>query len=140
VQPNEISEVLNRPMSQELLARDLTRLSNMATVEPRSAGPVDCRISADAVAFILVVYGPTNSVAAGPARQDDGPGLPAMASLRAEAAARQPIARALAAVSSARRLPLAIRMQTACCGSDALKRGPLSHRPGQGPPRQCSMR
>jgi hypothetical protein len=30
VQPNEISEVLNRPMSQELLARDLTRLGYVA--------------------------------------------------------------------------------------------------------------
>src|SRR5437870_13923866 len=30
VQPNEISEVLNRPMSQELLARDLTRLAYVA--------------------------------------------------------------------------------------------------------------
>src|SRR3712207_6028398 len=31
VQPNEITEVLNRPMSQELLARDLTRLAYVAT-------------------------------------------------------------------------------------------------------------
>lgn len=31
--------------------------SNMATVESRSAGPVDCRISADPVAFLLVAYG-----------------------------------------------------------------------------------
>ncbi len=30
MQPNEISEVLNRPMSQELLARDLTRLAYVA--------------------------------------------------------------------------------------------------------------
>jgi hypothetical protein len=30
VQPNEISEVLNRPLSQELLARDLTRLAYVA--------------------------------------------------------------------------------------------------------------
>jgi Pyridoxamine 5'-phosphate oxidase len=30
VQPNEISEVLNRPMSRELLARDLTRLAYVA--------------------------------------------------------------------------------------------------------------
>ena len=30
MQPNEISEVLNRPMSQELLARDLTRLGYVA--------------------------------------------------------------------------------------------------------------
>jgi nitroimidazol reductase NimA-like FMN-containing flavoprotein (pyridoxamine 5'-phosphate oxidase superfamily) len=30
VQPNEISEVLNRPMSQELLGRDLTRLAYVA--------------------------------------------------------------------------------------------------------------
>jgi Pyridoxamine 5'-phosphate oxidase len=30
VQPNEISEVLNRPQSQELLARDLTRLAYVA--------------------------------------------------------------------------------------------------------------
>jgi Pyridoxamine 5'-phosphate oxidase len=30
VQPNEISEVLNRPMSQELLARDVTRLAYVA--------------------------------------------------------------------------------------------------------------
>jgi Pyridoxamine 5'-phosphate oxidase len=30
MQPNEISEVLNRPISQELLARDLTRLAYVA--------------------------------------------------------------------------------------------------------------
>ena len=30
MQPNEISEVLNRPMSQELLARDVTRLAYVA--------------------------------------------------------------------------------------------------------------
>jgi hypothetical protein len=30
VQPNEIAEVLNRPISQELLARDLTRLAYVA--------------------------------------------------------------------------------------------------------------
>jgi hypothetical protein len=30
VQPNEIIEVLNRPLSQELLARDLTRLAYVA--------------------------------------------------------------------------------------------------------------
>src|SRR5690349_24924571 len=30
MQPNEISEVLNRPMSQELLARDRTRLAYVA--------------------------------------------------------------------------------------------------------------
>src|SRR3954463_12240946 len=30
VQPNEISEILNRPISQELLARDLTRLAYVA--------------------------------------------------------------------------------------------------------------
>jgi hypothetical protein len=27
MQPNEITEVLNRPISQELLARDVTRLA-----------------------------------------------------------------------------------------------------------------
>src|SRR5579859_1392638 len=31
VQPNDIAEVLNRPLSQELLARDLTRLAYVAT-------------------------------------------------------------------------------------------------------------
>jgi hypothetical protein len=30
VQPNEIAEILNRPLSQELLARDLTRLAYVA--------------------------------------------------------------------------------------------------------------
>ena len=30
MQPNEITEVLNRPLSQELLARDLTRLAYVA--------------------------------------------------------------------------------------------------------------
>ena len=30
MQPNEITEVLNRPISQELLARDLTRLAYVA--------------------------------------------------------------------------------------------------------------
>ena len=30
MQPDEISEVLSRPMSQELLARDLTRLAYVA--------------------------------------------------------------------------------------------------------------
>jgi nitroimidazol reductase NimA-like FMN-containing flavoprotein (pyridoxamine 5'-phosphate oxidase superfamily) len=30
VQPSEIAEVLNRPISQELLARDLTRLAYVA--------------------------------------------------------------------------------------------------------------
>ena len=30
VQPNEITEILNRPLSQELLARDLTRLAYVA--------------------------------------------------------------------------------------------------------------
>jgi nitroimidazol reductase NimA-like FMN-containing flavoprotein (pyridoxamine 5'-phosphate oxidase superfamily) len=30
MQPNEISEVLNRPISQELLARDVTRLGYVA--------------------------------------------------------------------------------------------------------------
>src|SRR3954464_11474245 len=31
MQPNEINEVLDRPLSQELLARDLTRLGYVAT-------------------------------------------------------------------------------------------------------------
>jgi hypothetical protein len=31
VQPNEIAEVLNRPISQDLLTRDLTRLAYVAT-------------------------------------------------------------------------------------------------------------
>jgi hypothetical protein len=31
MQANEISEVLNRPISEELLARDLTRLAYVAT-------------------------------------------------------------------------------------------------------------
>ena len=31
VQPSEITEVLSRPISQELLARDLTRLAYVAT-------------------------------------------------------------------------------------------------------------
>ena len=31
MQPDEIAEVLNRPISQELLARDLTRLAYVAT-------------------------------------------------------------------------------------------------------------
>ena len=30
MQPSEITEVLNRPISQELLARDLTRLAYVA--------------------------------------------------------------------------------------------------------------
>ncbi|UUU19174.1 hypothetical protein [Streptomyces sp. DSM 40750] len=30
MQPNEVIEVLNRPISQELLARDVTRLSYLA--------------------------------------------------------------------------------------------------------------
>ena len=30
MQPNEINEVLDRPLSQELLARDLTRLGYVA--------------------------------------------------------------------------------------------------------------
>ena len=30
VQPNEVSEVLDRPLSRELLARDLTRLAYVA--------------------------------------------------------------------------------------------------------------
>jgi hypothetical protein len=30
VQPNQITEVLSRPLSQELLARDLTRLAYVA--------------------------------------------------------------------------------------------------------------
>ena len=30
MQPNEITEVLNRPISQELLARDITRLAYVA--------------------------------------------------------------------------------------------------------------
>ena len=30
MQPNEITEVLNRPLSQDLLARDLTRLAYVA--------------------------------------------------------------------------------------------------------------
>ena len=30
MQPNEITEILNRPISQELLARDLTRLAYVA--------------------------------------------------------------------------------------------------------------
>ncbi|MFL6125747.1 MAG: pyridoxamine 5-phosphate oxidase, partial [Actinophytocola sp.] len=29
--PNEVTEVLNRPLSRELLARDLTRLAYVAT-------------------------------------------------------------------------------------------------------------
>jgi hypothetical protein len=31
VQPNDVTEVLNRPLSQELLARDVTRLAYVAT-------------------------------------------------------------------------------------------------------------
>jgi hypothetical protein len=30
VQPNDVTEVLNRPLSQELLARDLTRFAYVA--------------------------------------------------------------------------------------------------------------
>jgi general stress protein 26 len=37
MQPNEITEILNRPLSQELLARDLTRLAYVAKAgTPRS--------------------------------------------------------------------------------------------------------
>jgi hypothetical protein len=37
MQPNEITEVLNRPLSQEMLARDITRLAYVATdATPRS--------------------------------------------------------------------------------------------------------
>jgi hypothetical protein len=43
MQPNEIIEVLNRPISQELLARDVTRLAYVAKenrrVSPRSSSP-----------------------------------------------------------------------------------------------------
>ena len=37
MQPNEITEVLNRPISQELLARHLTRLAYVAK-DGREAG------------------------------------------------------------------------------------------------------
>ena len=37
MQPNEISEVLNRPISQELLARDVTRLGYVAAAAATSA-------------------------------------------------------------------------------------------------------
>jgi type II secretory pathway component PulJ len=40
VKPNEISEVLNRPLSQELLARDLTRLAYVAKDETPRAVPI----------------------------------------------------------------------------------------------------
>jgi hypothetical protein len=40
VQPNEITEVLNRPLSQELLARDLTRLAYVATDGTPRAIPI----------------------------------------------------------------------------------------------------
>jgi hypothetical protein len=40
VQPNEISEVLDRPLSQELLARDLTRLGYVATDGTPRAIPI----------------------------------------------------------------------------------------------------
>ena len=36
MQPNEITEVLNRPISQELLARDLTRLAAERLLATRS--------------------------------------------------------------------------------------------------------
>lgn len=38
MQPNEITEVLNRPISQELLARDLTRLAALDRHVLRSPG------------------------------------------------------------------------------------------------------
>ena len=40
VQPNEISEILNRPLSQELLARDLTRLGYVAKDGTPRAVPI----------------------------------------------------------------------------------------------------
>jgi hypothetical protein len=40
VQPNDISEVLNRPLSQELLARDLTRLAYVARDGTPRAVPI----------------------------------------------------------------------------------------------------
>jgi hypothetical protein len=40
VQPNEIREVLNRPLSQELLARDLTRLAYIAKDGTPRAVPI----------------------------------------------------------------------------------------------------
>ena len=40
MQPNEITEVLNRPLSQEMLARGLTRLAYVAKDgTPRSCRP-----------------------------------------------------------------------------------------------------
>jgi hypothetical protein len=40
MQPNEITEVLNRPLSQELLARDLTRLAYVARDGTPRAVPI----------------------------------------------------------------------------------------------------
>jgi hypothetical protein len=40
VQPNEITEILNRPISQELLARDLTRLAYVARDGTPRAVPI----------------------------------------------------------------------------------------------------
>jgi hypothetical protein len=40
VQPNEVTEVLNRPLSQELLARDLTRLAYVAKDGTPRAVPI----------------------------------------------------------------------------------------------------
>ncbi len=40
MQPNEVTEILNRPLSQELLARDLTRLGYVATDGTPRAIPI----------------------------------------------------------------------------------------------------
>ena len=40
MQPNEIAEVLNRPLSRELLARDLTRLAYVARDGPPRTVPI----------------------------------------------------------------------------------------------------
>ncbi|MDX3534554.1 hypothetical protein PV721_09255 [Streptomyces sp. MB09-01] len=43
VQPNEISEILNHPISRELLARDLTRLAYVAEDGTPRVAPIASR-------------------------------------------------------------------------------------------------
>jgi uncharacterized protein (TIGR03083 family) len=66
---------------------------NKASVEPGSGVPVDCRISADPVAFLLVTYGRQAQWRPVLVGRMTGVGSSAMASLGVKASAGQPIVR-----------------------------------------------
>ncbi len=59
MQPTEITEILNRPISQELLARDLTRLAYVAKDGTPRSIPIAFTWNGSQIGMVHIVITPT---------------------------------------------------------------------------------